>query len=274
MLQKLGLSKKEELVYLTLQQRGNSTPKDIAEKTSIKKSTVYDILSRLDKQGYIFTVIKNKKKFFRASPLEIFKEKLEAKQEKLKIQERHLGKILEKLTNRKNRNDDFQIQYFHGKESVSLLLKDITETIKRGYFTIGSARGFESLISEKEALLKFTAKRRQKGKTKTYIISDKHQLMEKLFWEMDTDFREVRFLPKDTNLTGALYVYGDKVAWIGYGKTDTNFIIKNPDLAEILKLMHAHLWHSLKNKNLPKPKNEWQRQLLKEYKKYKSTYPL
>ena len=58
-LEKLGLSKAEIKVYLTLLELGSTQSGRIVRETDFRKSTVYESIRRLQEKGLVSHVIKN-----------------------------------------------------------------------------------------------------------------------------------------------------------------------------------------------------------------------
>lgn len=69
LLEKIGLSEKESLVYLAALRLGETTAIEIAKKSNIKRSTVYTVIESLKKRGIMAETFKGlKKKFVAESP--------------------------------------------------------------------------------------------------------------------------------------------------------------------------------------------------------------
>ncbi|MCU0680040.1 MAG: BlaI/MecI/CopY family transcriptional regulator [Planctomycetes bacterium] len=63
-LQDFGLSEKESRVYLALLQVGPAPVQKIADKSSLARSTIYEILNALIKRGLVNTYLKKRVKYF------------------------------------------------------------------------------------------------------------------------------------------------------------------------------------------------------------------
>lgn len=85
-LEEIGLSDKEAAVYLALLQYDSATPSEIAEKTDIKRSTVYVVLESLEKKGLASEATEGKTLRYQAAPPERLETYVE--REKLKYEER------------------------------------------------------------------------------------------------------------------------------------------------------------------------------------------
>mgnify|MGYP001575212830 FL=1 len=68
-LQKLGLKRKESLVYLATLDLGTASPASIiAKKAHVNRTTAYDILEQLIEKGVIVSFEKQKTKYYEALP--------------------------------------------------------------------------------------------------------------------------------------------------------------------------------------------------------------
>ncbi len=67
-LQKLNLTEREAKVYLTLLELGKTTPLAIANKTGLKRPTVYLVLEELRRKQLAGLTFKGKKTFYNADP--------------------------------------------------------------------------------------------------------------------------------------------------------------------------------------------------------------
>src|SRR5689334_12275497 len=67
-LEKIGLTEKEALVYLTLTEIGEAAPSVIAKKAGLKRPTAYIILDQLVQKGLVGHLKKHDQKMF--SPIE------------------------------------------------------------------------------------------------------------------------------------------------------------------------------------------------------------
>ena len=67
-LERIGLSKAEIKVYISLLGLGNSPSGKIVKETNLRKSTVYESIRRLQERGLVSYVIKNGMKHFEPAP--------------------------------------------------------------------------------------------------------------------------------------------------------------------------------------------------------------
>lgn len=74
-----GLSQKEAQVYLALLQLGPATASQVADKASLKRTTVYNILPQLCSQGYIVQSFEKKKRIYYIEDVHDLEKHLEEK---------------------------------------------------------------------------------------------------------------------------------------------------------------------------------------------------
>ncbi len=275
MLRKLGLTKKEEQVYLALWKKGPSFPSELAIRTGQKRTSVYEILKKMLVDGHVAVTYVNKKKLFKANHPETFKNKIEIEKEVIKKKEDHFNRIYENLVKRHEEGSyKKNVEILKGPQLMTLLVKDIIKTVGDGeYFSIGTPGKLYDDPIQKMIMKNFLARRRQHGKTKEYAITGLHSETIRQFWEMDLDFIESHFLDFHADFSSSIYIYGPKVALFSYGDECKCVLTTDPELSEIFKFMHSQLWHILDKKNLPKPKSVLQEKDLEMYCEYQSTYP-
>ena len=118
-LQKIGLDEKEARLYLALLELGESNIQQIAKKSGIKRTTVYDVIESLKEKGLLGLTIKKKKIiYFAESP-----KKLE---ENLDDKKRALQKIIPELLSIANLMEKKpKIRFYEGENGLKEAFKDI-----------------------------------------------------------------------------------------------------------------------------------------------------
>ena len=140
-LKKFGLSEKEGKVYLSCLELGETTASDIAIKSNLPRTLVYDILERLIDLGLVSYNIKtNKKHFISAEPqelLRILKEKEESIKEVLPNLEE-----LQKLKGVKRP----KVEIYEGKEGMKTVMNNILRSKVTEFRAYGSSRSSFEVI--------------------------------------------------------------------------------------------------------------------------------
>lgn len=120
----MGFLKTEAIIYVTLLKLGRSNGYKLAKELELSKSTIYQTLENMYKNGYILMIPNNSREYEAKSP-EVLFEELEKRYFKNSIS---LKKDLSKVTNNK------QEEYFYkleGEENIKKALIGIIENSKR-----------------------------------------------------------------------------------------------------------------------------------------------
>lgn len=117
-LEQLGLSDKEAKVYLAVLELGEANIQQIAQKSGVKRTTAYDVITSLKEKRLLTEITKNKKALFSAEDPRKLEGQLDEKKETLK-------KILPELLSITNLLDKKPtIKFYEGDEGIKEVYKD------------------------------------------------------------------------------------------------------------------------------------------------------
>lgn len=124
-LQQLGLEEKEAIVYLTSLQLGKDTAFHIADRCSLKRSTVYVVLNSLNKRGLIGISKTKKAAVYEAvSPKRLLQQ--------LEFRKHQMEEVLPLLLAlHKDQPDKPKIQIIEGEASVALIYKEANDWMSK-----------------------------------------------------------------------------------------------------------------------------------------------
>ena len=117
-MQELGLDEKEAEAYLALLELGEGSMGRLAEKSGIKRTTLYDIVDSLKRRGLLSMSRRGKRTVYVAEDPRILEEHLEEKRHKLKRLLPELLSIANFLESKP------KIRYFEGDEGIKEVYKD------------------------------------------------------------------------------------------------------------------------------------------------------
>lgn len=238
-LQKLGLTDKEAKVYLANLELGPAKIPDIAEKSDIKRTTVYVVVESLMQKGLIsFFQSKKTKKFVVEDPskLNYF---LREKQESL----RRIMPQLEALTKSKKENRP-EIRFYKGKQGCLNVIQQSLEKPHSEVLFIGSVADIYKITTKKyDYEHYFPIRVKKKIKLKSLYFKDKDSL--ELQINSKKNLREVKFLPKNYYFPSSMLIFQDKIALISSEKELVSIVIQSADLAEMEKQKFNLLWDKL-----------------------------
>ncbi|UZE94311.1 MAG: hypothetical protein IB618_01935 [Candidatus Pacearchaeota archaeon] len=240
-LEKIGLTKNDRKVYLTLLEIGTATVSDLVKKTGLHRSYIYDILDKLIDLGLVSFIIKNNKKYFNSENPERILQILESKEHKIKEDKLEIKKILPELIKRqKIATEKQEVRIFIGKEGIKNILEDILKT-KKDFVAFGAEGRFKEIF---KWYFDNWQKRRIKAKINYKIIYNI-----KLKGKRPTKEQklvEVRFLPEKFEFPATTIVYGNKVAIIIWDINPIGFVLESKDVVKSFLNYFELLWEIAK----------------------------
>lgn len=250
-LEKIGFSEKEAKVYLAALDLGEATIQQLAEKSGVKRVTVYIIIESLMKHGLISSAEKGKKTFFTAeNPVNIIrffdKQKKELR-ENLTEKEEVLKKITPELESLfKTAGPKLKVRFLQGKEGLRTMRNDLFKA------DCSEIKG----VVELDALFKMfpvhteetTKKRVAKGiKSKMIYTHPKGPV------ENATDpnrLREARYIPYDKfEFKGDFSICGNKVWLVSFENNPAGVLIENESIAKMANILFDLAWEAAEKYN-------------------------
>lgn len=243
-LKSAGLSEREALTYLDLQQYGESQTGKICDRTKIPSSQIYTILSNLQEKGLVNFKIVNNIKVFRASNPDYLATLFEEKEKQIEEEKKHLLGFISKLKvkpTQLSKLSDFK--YFSGIRGIKALYTEIINSWKKeDEYYIASAP-LESFKKLEGFFIDIVHKRRVKDKVKLKMLINKNS--EK--WggiRQEMPLTEVRYLDIDTRTEyGVLNEYFFLVT---YSEKPYGLLIKDKNFADTYKIFFELLWKQAK----------------------------
>jgi sugar-specific transcriptional regulator TrmB len=186
-LTQFGLNEKQAIIYLAMLELGASSAIQLAKKTGILRTTVYDVLIELEKKGLLSQTKKGKKRLFFAADPENLEKILEEKKDRLQ----ELMPALKSLMNTSGTKP--VIRYYEGLEGIKEVYRD---TLKyRGELV---AYVTENIITRlgKDFSDEYKAKRVKSQITLRVIGPDTEEIKE--YKKTDQkDLKESQLVPKE-----------------------------------------------------------------------------
>src|SRR3989338_8012067 len=148
-LKSAGLSEREALTYLDLQQNGESQTGKICERKKIPSSQIYKILNSLSEKGLVNFKMVNNIKIFRASDPDSLAALFEEREKKIGQEKKQLLDFVSKLKvkpDELSRQNDFR--YYSGIRGIKSLYMEIINSWKSGdeyYITSAPLESFKNI---------------------------------------------------------------------------------------------------------------------------------
>ena len=233
-LKEFGLTENEIEIYLTLLRLGSANPSEIAEKTGLSRSYVYDALERMLEKGIVSSVSKKNKKHFIAIDPKYLERLASQRLENIQKIIPQLQKIQEST------KEEIKVELHKGKYVYKILLNDIVTTLKRGDEVL--IYGIDDNTLTKRDLYtpifldQYLAKIIKLGIKEKLITKEATR---KLPQAKTTTYK---FLPKETIGDTAFEVYSNKVAIFLWGNPNYLILITSKEIAKSYKNQFKLLW--------------------------------
>jgi len=246
-LRNIGLTNGEVKVYEALLELGETTRTELAKKSGISPSKIYDVANRLLEKGIITSVKKNGIINFSPANPERIKEYLERKEEEIAEEKKSIEQIMPMLINQYGKTKEIaDVEVFYGWEGMRTAYDGIIKALKADdeNYVFGAGYGhdkeradlFFSQYYEKVKKAGYKVKiifnedvRDNKERTKYYIASKKH---------------EVRYLHQDT--LAEVNIYKNTVLIIILIKKPIIIRISSEEATDSYKKYFEVLWKQAK----------------------------
>jgi len=231
-LQSYGLSDKQAKVYLACLELGSASVQHIAGKAELSRSTVYEILEHLGREGFVTTFNKKKIKYFSAEdPMQVVR-LAESKVSTLRDALPELNAIAGQFRKRPT------VRYYQGTEQMKIVLEEILEEADE----VMSFAAPEDLFRELGDYFYGFVKRRIAKKIPVRMIgveSEKTREREKLGIK---EIRTVHVIPNIYPFHCSKWIWKNKIAMFSFVGDLVAVVIESKELADMEKAMFNHLW--------------------------------
>jgi len=234
-LREIGLSKNEVKIYIAVTEIGPSTIGEIAKKSKVHRTNVYDAIEGLINKGLISYIIRAKLKYFQVTNPDCLIDMIKEKEARINTIIPQL-KIISNLSVSKN-----QAQILEGLKSAKRVMDNFLE-YDEPILVMGVSANVEKLI--KPFLENFHKRRVDKKIVMKHIYNtDAHERIKIL---KKIPYTEIRVLPNDYDSPVATNIVGDEVTLVQWEKNPVIIRIKNTKIAESYKKYFNFLWKDAK----------------------------
>tara|TARA_B100000315_G_scaffold259938_1_gene318229 strand:- start:1575 stop:2306 length:732 start_codon:yes stop_codon:yes gene_type:complete len=232
---KVGLTKNEAKVYLSLLRLGSASVVEITKHSRVHRVNVYDVLERLREKGLISSIMQSNKRIYEAaSPTQLAK-LIEEKQVLL-------NQIMPNLKEEfKIKKSPQEVHHFIGPEGIMqayYMMLDQKETI----YALGTSGLNRTFLKHRHEMWDRERKKRNiKGQLIYYEFKRKDKV-----WGVDKTV-ELRYLPDSYKTLGSVDICGDLV--VNLLPVENNvmaIVIENRILADTYRSFFNFIWDKAK----------------------------
>ena len=243
LLNRLGLSRQEAVMYQTLLELESVSIRKAAERSGINRGTAYETIKRLVTRGLVSVRQSGQREYYTAeSPERVFALIQEQRKELWHIQQ-DAKQVIPRLLAQKARPQGRPIvRYYEDDEGIVTVLKDVLQTcvkLSDPMYYAYSSRPLRQYLYRQ--FPKFTERRVNEGITvKVIAIGEGGD---------PAASSERKWLPEPNGSSVSSYViiYSDKVASISISSDYTPYAVVTEDsgMASMQRLLFEQLWQTL-----------------------------
>ncbi|HTW96540.1 MAG TPA: helix-turn-helix domain-containing protein [Candidatus Methylomirabilis sp.] len=235
-LEAVGLTEKEAQIYLAALELGETNVNRLAEKSKIKRTTVYLAVDSLKQKGLISSVKKNKKVFIYAEDPRLIEGMLEERKNKL-------AKIMPELLSLDNLLDRKPgVKYYEGDEGIKNILNESLKypgTEMLSMFSEEYATDFDESFFED-----YYIPQRSKKRISVRAILPDIPKMRELVTRDEKSLRQSKLLPASIyNIKIEINIFGSNKVSIESFKEKFGLLIESQLIHDSFKNLFETIWH-------------------------------
>ncbi|HAV11208.1 MAG TPA: hypothetical protein DCX32_01560 [Candidatus Moranbacteria bacterium] len=236
-LEQFGLNGRKADVYLAALELGSASVIDISKKASVKRTTCYDILQDLMRDGLISETVRGKKRLFVG-------EEPEKIQRQLKHKVRLFSEILPQLQSIHNvRGSKPKIRFYEGKEGLKEVYED---TLKHGGEIIGVGSYDIVNVLGKEWMDDYLRRRVKAGIYARGMAPGNESMMRDFISKDQEQRRSTKVIdPEKYPFSIEINVYGHNRVALMSAKEEVGLIIEGAEIHNTMKLIFQLIWDLL-----------------------------
>ena len=236
LLEQIGLTKNQSLVYLSLLRLGSTTAQNIIKESGMHRSRVYDSLERLEELGLVSYVVKDFKKYFQAAAPEKLLDYVDEKKEIVN----QLIPELKKLEGMKK--EVITASVYKGKEGIKTIHSEMLKEGKEVY--VLGAKG--KIFTELQYFIPNFEKERVRKKIKFTLLYDTKEVKEFEKDKIKRKLFEGKPFPQGFDTKSVVNIFGNKVAIVLWKEYPSAFMIENKDVADSFRNWFDFIYKNLK----------------------------
>lgn len=239
-LQGFGLNQKRSKIYLTLLGLKKASVAELAKKTGILRTTVYDGVNFLKQINLISEIFENGKKLLVAESPENFKNIL-------KLREIELESILPSLTEQfQAKKTSAKIKFYEGPEGVKKLHEEILiNGENKTLYSMGNMNLLRDYVSKSYTQNFITKRLKLKMDNKVLLSGGRETYTDNpLFSDIENikAMRQVKTVPRSVNFSMFIMVIGEKVLFCSEKSEGYSFVFESVNFSQTLLSIFNILW--------------------------------
>jgi len=240
-LEKLGFHEKKAAIYIALLEVGEGSVIDLAKKTGLKRTTVYNILPEMVQEGLVRTGVKKSHRFFFIENPNNLKQDY---QDKIHL----IDKILPELRAIHNVIPyKPRITFYEGVGGMKELYQDTLDSLHPGD-TILSYTGFKDYYQfMSREYMDWYVEERVRRKIRIKMIVPNFPTTREILSQAQATLREIKVVPEDKwQFSADTEIYANKVALISHTENFMGVILESKEINQMQRMAFEIMWNALK----------------------------
>jgi len=233
----LGLTTKAAKIYLAALELGEATVQQLAQKSELKRTTLYYILNELIETGALIYTKAGKKSYYipeqPANLLKRARERISNFEDSLNFLENKIGYI----------NKRPRVYFLYGSSGFKQVWDLILNTKEKEYRIITQGENFLDYVKERYIVDEIIAKKKKLNVLSKQLISDS-AYARKIVAKDSKENRVSKTLPPAYKIPFTEIITESLVAFISPKFNNMIFVVENYDFSKTRKSLFEALWYS------------------------------
>jgi sugar-specific transcriptional regulator TrmB len=239
-LNKIGLNNKEADVYISCLENGPISMTNLARLSGYKRSTLYNIIEALLREGYIVLIRRNRRTLYDA-------EKPKKLLTSIKARERELEQILPELEIiRNNKNEIPNIEVYESAESIKILYDEIYDKFDSGeeFCFLTSVADLERNLPEAMDSYNRKVLEKKNNKIRELVFNDEVGRKHIKYLKNSGASHQIKLLSGNFPLYNDLVIYSNVVIIFSFKNRIIATKFQNKEIAETIKTLFEAAWQN------------------------------
>ena len=240
-LEKLGFHEKKASIYIALLEVGEGSVIDLAKKTGLKRTTVYNILPEMVQEGLVRTGVKKNHRFFFIENPNNLKQDY---QDKIHL----IDKILPELQAIHNVIPyKPRITFYEGVGGMKELYQDTLDSLHGGDIIL-SYTGFQDYYKfMPREYMDWYVGERVRRKIRIKMIVPDFPTTREILPQAQATLREIKVVPEDKwQFSADTEIYSNKTALISHTENFMGVILESKEINQMQRMAFEIMWNALK----------------------------
>lgn len=236
-LQNLGLDDKETKIYLALLELGSGTIQEVAQKSGVKRTNVYNFIGSMKDKGIVSEVVEDNKIILVPENPNVLVTRAENNYQEVKQALPELMGIFNLPGNKP------KVKFYEGVEGLKKAYNEMLESGEKAIYGFSDYKKLFEAIPEDWAWN--FPERRKENKITFYCIAKNDEWGRKVQAKDKEHLRETR-LADSVQFDTEINIYGNKVAMMSFRRPYSAVIIEDRAIAMSMKSIWQGWWNGLK----------------------------